>query len=269
MLSIIILNYKNPALLRLCLKSLKRIVSPRLQYETIVVDSESSFPTQDVVYEEFPDVILLPFKENVGYTRGMNEGMKKAKGDYLLILNPDIVPLKDSIESMLSYMEHHLETGLAGPRLLNFDGSSQDSCFRLYTPKTILARRTFFGRLPFGKKILNYFLMKDADLERVQKVDWLMGSALMTSKKAINTVGLMDEKLFLYMSDVDWARRFWENGYSVIYFPSARMYHYHRRDSKGRFGLLDLFIKKQTRWHLKDAITYFKKYGFKAPRYGV
>jgi len=71
----------------------------------------------------------------------------------------------------------------------------------------------------------------------------------------------MDEKFFLYMSDVDWARRFWENGFRVVYYPYSLMYHYHQRESKGRLGLFDIFINKQSRLHLIDAIRYFRKYG--------
>ena len=90
-----------------------------------------------------------------------------------------------------------------------------------------------------------------------------MGSAIMVSRKALDAVGLMDEKFFLYMSDVDWAKRFWENGFKVIYYPQSEMYHYHKRESKGHFSLLDIFMNKQSRLHITDALRYFRKYGLK------
>ena len=233
-----------------------------MNYEIIVIDISSTIETQNVVIEEFPKVKLLPFKDNIGYTKGVNEGIKASSGEYFLILNPDVIPLKGSVERMLDYIKNHKEVGLIGPRLLNFDGSKQDSCFRFYTPLTILCRRTFLGKMPFGRSVLNRFLMKDEDLTKITDVDWLMGSAVMASKKAIQKVGLMDEFLFLYFSDVDWPKRFWENGYKVIYFPEAQMYHYHPRDSKGHLGVLDLIFKKEARWHTKDALKYFHKAGF-------
>jgi GT2 family glycosyltransferase len=107
--------------------------------------------------------------------------------------------------------------------------------------------------------------MKDFDLTKTTPVNWLMGSALMISRSAIEKIGMMDEKLFLYMSEVDWAQRFWENGYTVIYYPSAKLYHYHKRESKGRFGVLDVLFKRETRWHITDAIYYFKKHGIFRP----
>jgi len=262
MLSILIINYKNPPLLRLCLTSLKRALSSSLKHEILVVDISASPETKNVV-KEFSETKLLAFKENIGYTKGVNEGIKASSGDYILVLNPDIIPRPGSIERLVSYLKGNPGIGLVGPRLLNFDGSAQSSCFRHYTPLTILCRRSSLGRTPWGKKILDRFTMADKKLNEPTKAEWLMGSAIMVSRKAADKVGLMDEKFFLYMSDVDWARRFWENSFEVSYYPNSEMYHYHKRESKGYLGLLDVFINKQSRWHLIDAIRYFRKYGLK------
>ena len=260
MLSIIVVNYKNPALLRLCLKSLEHTLSPKLNYEILVVDISSGIETQNVVLEEFPKVKLLPFKNNIGYTKGVNEGIKAGSGEYFLILNPDIVPLKDSIETLLDYMKKHKDIGLAGPQLLNFDGTPQQSCFGFYNAITIGYRRVEY--LPFKKRILRKFLLQGKDLSGVNSVDWLMGSALMARRDAIEKVGLMDEKFFLYFSDVDWAKRFWENGYKVVYYPLAKIYHYYKRVSKRNSWLVDAFINRQSQQHIKDGFRYLFKYGF-------
>lgn len=256
-LSIIILNYKNPALLRLCLKSTIKSLDSKTKYEIIVVDSASSIETRNVVIDEFKNIKLIPFKENVGYTRGNNAGIKESCGDYILLLNPDIILLNNCAEEMMNFLEQNKNVGLIGPQLLNFDGTCQDSCFRFITIPIVFLRRSFWGKLPFAKKTLDHFLMRDKDLSKNQEVDWLMGSAAMVSRNALNRVGIMNEKFFHYMSDVDWARRFWENGYKVVYYPEVKMYHYHQRSSKG--GMLNLLFKKEARWHLKDAIKYFSK----------
>lgn len=263
MLSIIIMNYKNAPLLRLCLKSLKRVLSNSFSYEIIVVDASAGPETSAVAIEEYPEVHYLPFKENVGYTRGVNEGIKIAKGDAIFIANPDIIPLEGSLEKMYEYLKNNPKIGMVGSQLLNFDGSFQQSCFRFYTPLTIIWRRTFLGRLPFIQKSLDRFQLKDKDLTKPLAVDWLMGSALMVSKDAVEKVGLMDEKFFLYMSDVDWPRRFWDNGYTVMFYPDVAMYHYHRRESRSALGELDALFNKQTRQHIKDAIRYFRKHGIR------
>src|SRR3989344_427534 len=267
MLSIIIVNFKNPPLLRLCLKSLKNSLSTDFIHEILVVDIASTIETRNTA-SEFPGVRLVNFKENIGYTKGVNEGIKASVGDIVFIINPDIVPLKKSIEKMTEYIRINPDVGLVGPQLLNFDGSIQNSSFSFYGPMTIIYRRTFLGRLPWAKKELNRFLITDGNKTQTSKVGWIMGSALMATKQSINKVGLMDENLFLYMSEVDWAKRFWENGYRVIYFPEAQMYHYHRRGSKGRLDAFDI-IKKETRWHIFDAIRYFKKHGITSKNYST
>lgn len=260
MTSIIIVNYKNPPLLRLCLSSLKRVLSIDFSHEIIVVDIASSSETRNIV-KDFQGIRFIGFKSNIGYTKGVNEGIKASSGNFVLILNPDIVPLPKSIENLTSYLTVNTDIGLIGPRLLNFDGSVQNSCFRYYTPLTILCRRSPLGRTSFGKKVLNKFVMADKNLDKPTETEWLMGSAFMTSKKAVDKIGLMDEDFFLYMSDVDWARRFWENGFKVVYYPDSEMYHYHKRESKGQLGVFDVFLNKQSRLHIIDAVRYFYKYG--------
>lgn len=265
MVSIIIVNFKNPPLLRLCLRSLRDVISLNLKREILVVDISSTVETRNVI-SEFTEARRVSFKENIGYTRGVNEGIKASSGEVIFIINPDVIPLKGSIEKMVDYIRQEPEVGLLGPQLLNFDGTIQNSFFRFYGPLTVVYRRTFLGRLPWAKKELRRFLVADKDNKKILKPDWMMGSALMTTRKAVQDNGLMDEKLFLYMSEVDWAKRFWENGYEVIYFPESQMYHYHRRGSKGKFDIFDI-IKKETRWHIIDAIQYFRKNGLKVYSY--
>lgn len=248
--------------MRLCLKSLIGALNSEFSKEIIIVDIASSIETRNTV-SEFPTAKLLDFKENIGYTRGVNEGIKASIGDAMLILNPDIVILKNSVEKLYQYLKQNPSVGIAGSKLLNFDGTPQNSFFRFPLPWTLIYRRTFFKNLFFGKKHLDYFTMKDTDHSKPHKVDWLMGSAMMISRKAIDKVGLMDENLFLYMSDIDWPMRFWENGYTVVYYPESEMYHYHQRESRGRLGILDFLFKRESRWHLVDAIKYFKKHGIK------
>jgi len=261
-LSVIIVNFRNPPLLRLSLQTLERALGRTESLEVIVVDSASTIETQNVVRHDCADLferlILVPFTSNTGYTRGVNEGLRRATGDFLLILNPDIVVLPGAVQGMMEYLRDHPRIGLVGPGLLNFDDTRQESCFRFYTPLVMLARRI---PLPFTRRAVQRFLMREDDLSGPASVDWVMGSSLMTTRSAMEQVGLMDERFFLYLSEVDWAMRFWENGFTVAYVPTVRMYHYHQRQSKGRFGILDILFRQETRWHLRDALAYFRKHG--------
>ncbi len=124
---------------------------------------------------------------------------------------------------------------------------------------TILARRTPLGKLRRFRHIINDFLMLDTDPNSIQAPDWLLGAALLVRTKAMEEVGLMDERFFLYFEDVDWCRRFWHAGYKVVYYPQAVFYHYYERASS-RWGILDIAINQKTRWHIASAIKFFLKY---------
>ncbi|KKU90179.1 MAG: hypothetical protein UY20_C0001G0030 [Candidatus Yanofskybacteria bacterium GW2011_GWA1_48_10] len=266
MLSIIILSYRAPEMLRLCLSSLSKSLPKDLNAEIIVVDNQSSLETQFVAEDEFKrlKIKLIPLTENEGYTRAVNRGIEEASGEYILYSNHDVVFQPNFFKTLVSYLENSRDVGLVGPKLLNFNGSRQDSCFRFYSPWTIICRRMPF--IPRAGNVVNRFLMRDLDLSKPRSVDWISGAVFMTTKAAIRDVGLMDENLFHYFSDVDWARRFWENGYKVVYFPEAKVYHYHGRSSRGRFGPLEFIFNRAARWHLFDGIKYFLKYGIGSPR---
>lgn len=252
-LSIIIINYKTPEILELCINSLKASIK-KITFEVIVVDVESDYKTEYVVKDRFPEVIFVPTAKNVGYSKSVNAGIKKAavQGKYILVLNADIIAKQNAINEIFEYMEKNSNVGVSGPQLLNFNETFQNSYFKFYTPETILYRRTFFKNSSRAKKVLDDFLMKGSDHELIQPVNWLMGSALFIRKSALMKVGPMDERFFMYFEDVDWCRRFWDNGYKVMYYPKARMMHYHGKQSSES--------KKYAFIHIISALKYFRKY---------
>lgn len=265
-LSIIITNYKNPDLLRLCISSIKKNVKD-ISYEIIVADSATEEVTEMMMREEFPEIKFFPFVENVGFQKLVNIGIENSQGNYFLILNGDILIKGEAVQKMLNFIKKDNSIGILGPKLLNFNGTPQDSCFRFYKPVTILYRRTILGKLPWAKRHLNWFLMKDIDHQSPTEVDWIMGSATMMPKKAFLKVGPMDARFFMYMEDVDWCRRFWENGYKVIYYPLVEMLHYHGKGSGKNGFLYSIFFNKLTWVHIHSAIKYFLKYlGKENPR---
>ncbi len=268
MLSVIIVNYKTPDILKLCIRSIIETVK-KTDYEIIVVDLESDYETECEIKSKFTNIKFIASKENLGYAKSVNLGIKNAKGDYFLILNPDIIAKKDAIDKMLGFVKSQKNIGVLGPRLLNFNGSTQQSAFRFYSPMTIFLRRTFFGKTKLGKKHLDKFTLKDKNIlttNEPKTVDWLMGSSLLIPKDALKKVGGMDEIFFMYFEDVDWCLRFWKNGYKVIYFPYAKMYHYHRQSSK-KSGIIKTLFNKMTKEHIKSSIKYFKKHGIKPKHY--
>ena len=257
-LSIAVNSYKSPELLRLCLQSIRENVS-EIEYETISVDSETSEETEMMVREDFPEVRFFPHRENVGFKTLVNQSLKESCGEYVFLINSDIIINEETVSDMIAYMDGHPDVAMIGPRQINFNGADQMSCFRFYRPMTILYRRTFLGKLPWGKKHLDWFLMKDYDRQEPRVVDWIMGSAMLVRREAAEAVGPMDDRFFMYMEDVDWCRRFWEKGYSVVYYPLASVFHYHAKGS-ARGGIFGLLFNRLTWYHIASALKYFWKY---------
>lgn len=267
--TIAINGYKNPELLRQCLQSIeKNLKDSPIDYETVVCDSATEDDTRLLMSQEFPDVRFFPFVENVGFKRLFNTSLLEAKGEYLFAINSDVLLTESAVGDLLSYLEVHPEIGILGPRQLHFNGSFQQTAFRFYRPLTIVYRRTPLGKTSFGKKHIDWFTMSDVDFTAPTQVDWVIGSAMFVKRDvALERVGLMDENFFMYMEDVDWCRRFWEQGLQVVYHPGITIYHYHAKGSaKGGF-LKSLLSNKLTWYHINSARKYFWKYrGKKYPR---
>ena len=272
-LSIIVNHYRTPEILKICLRSVKEnLKNAGFEWEIILTDVATIEKTAEMMENEFSEIVFIPSDENIGFGKAVNIAIKKAKGDYLFIINADIIiDEKGVIEKMLEYIEKNKAIGMVGPKLLNVNNTIQQSCFRFYTPLTVLCRRTFLGKTFLGKKILNKFLMNDVfnkkEIDEPIPVDWLMGSAMLVRKSDLERVGLFDERFFMYFEDVDWARRFWKKGLKVIYFPEAKMYHYHFQSSK-KNSLFSSLLTKYARIHIKSAMKYFLKYRFRSVRYG-
>lgn len=272
-LSVIINHYRTPEVLRNCIRSVKNdLADAGFGWEVIVTDSATIEKTELMMADEFPDVTFIPAADNIGFGKSINIALARAKGEYHFIINADIViDEAGAIGKMLDYMAGHPEIGMLGPKLWNINNTWQQSAFRFYTPMTVLYRRTFLGRTPWGRKDLDMFLMKDVfarDVTEPIPVDWLMGSAMLVRKEDLEKVGGFDERYFMYFEDVDWARRFWENGLQVIYYPKVTMYHYHFQSSK-KGNILQSAFNRYARIHVQSAIKYYKKFGLKKVRYGL
>jgi len=257
-ISIIIVNYNTGQLTRTCVQS---ILQQRLPWpnEIVVVDNASADDSVELLRSDWPEIKVLRNQNNLGLAGGVNIGLKATTGQFRLILNPDIVVLEGAIKAMVQYMEANPEVGIIGGKLLSPNGRLQYSCYEFYSPLTIVYRRTWLGKTRRGKAAVRKFLMKDWDHQTPADVDWLMGACLMVSEKALEQVGGMDERFFLYFEDVDWSRRFWMHGWKVQYLPTAKFSHYHQRTSEhgGLWGLATNWVMRE---HIWSAGKYFWKY---------
>ena len=279
-LSIIILNYKQKGLVRQCIKGILS-AQPQLNYEIIVVDNNSQdgclsavkelfIPSKDSNIFQKHDYILPPLKtiqseKNIGFGAGNNLGIKESAGEYVLILNPDIAVVPAGLEKMVSFMKDQPDIGIIGPKLINPDGSIQDSCRRFPSWPTPFYRRTFLKKLPAAKKVLDYYLMADWDHKNSISVDWIFGACLLVRKSVFDKIGFFDERFFMYFEDLDLCRRCWVAGFKVFYFVKTEMVHYHQRLSAKNAGIFGV-LSKAGRIHFISGFKYFAKYfGVKLP----
>ena len=265
-LSVVITHHRDTVLLKKCLSALQKELKG-VDSEIIVAVSECQKEVLEELKNDFSGVDFLLFEKNLYFVRLANRGLERAKGEYVLLLNDDVVVSDGSVKSLLDFLKNNSRVGLAGPKILYPNGENQQSYFRFYTPFVILCRRSFLGKLKVCRKINNRFLYKNkGGFLKIMEVDWLMnGAGIMARREDIEKVGLLDERFKHYFSDVDWARRLWQNGLKVVYYPEAIFYHHHKKSSGG--GMMSLLFNKMARMHLVDGVRYFWKWGIKTPNF--
>lgn len=197
---------------------------------------------------------LKPVK-NLGFGAGINFGWEYAKGENLLILNPDIIPEKNSIVDMLQFINSGIykNIGILAPRLLYFDHSRQYSVRRFYRWSDLL-----FSRLSLlvnsNPSFYHHHLMSDLDISKPIEVDWAVGACLMLSRKFIQTQPyIFDPRFFLYFEDVEICTRCWRSGFKVVYQPQIIFHHFHHRESKNIFSLSGFH-------HISSGLKYLIKH---------
>ena len=185
MVSIIIINFNQKDWLKKCLEKIRK-AKISLPYEIIIIDNASTDGSAAEI-EKFEGLQFIENTKNLGYGKAVNQGIKKAKGDYLLIINPDVLISHGSVERLVEFLENHKEVGIVGPQLRGEKGNIQNSCFCFPHWFTPIIHRTFLRHFPFGQKELRRYLMEDFDHQKTREVDWVLGGALMVSKKASAT----------------------------------------------------------------------------------
>lgn len=250
--SVIIVNYNVRAFLENSLNSVMKALAG-IDGEIIVVDNASDDGSIEMVRQKFPQVKLIVNDNNVGFAAANNAGIRIAKGDYLLLLNPDTILQENTITIMLNFLESNKDVGLAGCKILNPDGTLQLACRRSFpTPwvafTKIIGLSALFPKIPlFGKYNLEY-LAPDKSYE----VDAVSGSFMFLQRKVAEEVGGLDEQFFMYGEDLDWCYRIKKAGWKIFYVHKTQVIHYKgesvRRSNidevKLFYEAMRLFVKK-------------------------
>ncbi|MHC4600149.1 MAG: glycosyltransferase family 2 protein [Planctomycetota bacterium] len=217
-LSILIVSYNTQNLLR---ESLGSVYAGKngSDFEVLVVDNHSSDGSAEMVRNDFPQARLFANGENLGFARGVNQGVRESTGRYVLILNADAVLPENGIEDLLAFADKEFEnrrTGIVGVRLKNTDGSLQYSKGRFPTLMGTLTD-AFRPRQHRKRTLTGY--------DVVSETDWVTGAAFLVRREVLDELQLLDENFFLYYEDVDLCLRARERGWRVVYYPGYEVTH--------------------------------------------
>ncbi len=225
-LSIIIVNWNTKEFLLPCVRSVLDS-EQGISSELIVVDNGSRDGSGDEVKRTFPFVHLVENGENLGFAKAVNQGLRKASGKYVLLLNPDTRVKPGAIKQLLSFMDSHLETGVAGAQLLNSDGSRQNSIANFPSLATELLNKRFLRWL-----LPKRYPGKERNYSESVEVDSVIGACMMVRREALDRVGFLDEDYFLFLEETDWCYRMKRAGWKICHVPQAEVYHFQGKSAE-------------------------------------
>lgn len=249
-ISVVIPSWNTAGLLRTCLEKLDAAAKPAT--EVIVVDNGSEDGSGDMVAERFPDVVLVRNEHNEGFARGCNQGMRLARGRYVLLLNSDTEVYEDALDMLWHFLEENPEYGAVAPRLVDPDGRTQRTVQAFPSWRTALFWATPLERwLPRSRELRRYFML-DWDQESSRDIDQPPAACLLVRQAVLDRIGLFDEDLWLFYNDVDLSKRMQADGWRTRYLAEARVVH-HVGASTSKFGR---FVAE----YQKNRLRYYRKH---------
>jgi len=211
---------------------------------TVVVDNGSRDGTVAFVRERFPAAHVIE-QGNVGLGAGWNLGIAATSGRYVLLLNADAWLTAGSLERLVAFADEHPEAAVAGPRLLDVDGSLQPSVRGFPTVWRLATEYLFLRKLAPRSRALNAFYASGFRHDEVREADFVMGACLLVRRTAIDEVGGLDESFFLFSEETDWCYRFHRAGWTVLFTPAAECVHVGGASHGGRL------FRENLRGHLR------------------
>lgn len=249
-LSIVVVEYKGIDEVRDCVASIQQKL--QLPHE-VIVSSNSCYDeaTRQAIPMLGENVKWVFNERNGGFAYAMNEGLKQASGDFLVIMNSDCI-IKSGIDQMVDFMRQHTEVGAIAPRFEDANGRVQDTARDYVSLPGFLFRQVRrVVRFGYGDASI---LTISFDYGRVQTVDWVIGAFIMVSRKAYQLTGGLDDNYFMYAEDVDWCTRIRQQGLEVVYYPKAVINYEGTRRARVSLRYARIFAKSH--------LHYWRKFGF-------
>jgi len=249
LLSIIIVSYNTKELLKQCVNSIIKSlanspINELKNIEIIIVDNHSTDRTREYLLifkrSHLGKLKTIFNKENLGFAKANNQGIKVAEGKYILLLNSDTKIVPGALEKMISFAQKRKDAGIVAPKLLNKGGkTSQASCYKLPTIRGAI-NEYWFGKKGSYEK----YLPRGGN---PVKVEAAIGAAMLIPKAVVDVVGLLDEKYFMYFEDLDYCRRVNKSGFMVYYLPQARIIHYGGQSGKKKPNKVNHYLTESSK----------------------
>jgi GT2 family glycosyltransferase len=223
--SIVIVTWNGKKYALECLDSLRELGGV-IGIEVVVVDNASTDGTPQAIREHYPEVKLIQNEANLGFAKANNIGIAATRGDYVCLVNSDVVVPPGCLEKMVDFMKANPDIGLLGPKMLSPTGGVGQSVNRLPTVWNYLCFALGLHSLVPNSKLFGGFLMAGYGYNKTEDVEVLTGWFWMVPRRALEQVGGLDERFFMYGEDLDWCYRFLKAGWRVVFFADAEALHY-------------------------------------------
>ncbi len=249
MISVITVNYKTADYLCIMLESLFK--NNKGNFEVFVVNNDTE-DNLDLLVSKYSKVKFINTEKNLGFAGACNIAIKKAKGDYVLLVNPDIVFIDDAINQIEIKMNENLSVGVGGVSLKNIDGSQQKCVWRFPTPLNQLLLLLKIHHIKKNIRPISRWRFDDFDYTKTQSVDQVMGAFFCIRRTILEEVGLLDDKYFIWYEEVDFCKRVKNAGYEIKYFSDISALH-KKGSSFDRVGTLTKqnILRKSIRRYIK------------------
>ncbi len=253
-ISVCMVTLNASGYIRDCLHSLAE-TSQGLSLEIIVVDNHSTDGTLEILKSEFSDQIhLLENRQNEGFVRPTNQGMRLSSGRYLLWLNPDTIIHPGALQNLVAFMEAHPQVGICGPKVLNRDGTMQKPCRRgVSRPWATFSYFSGISRLFPKSKLFGGYLLNYLDEDATHACDGVSGSCMLVRQEVVKQIGYVDEQFFAYQDDADYCFQAQKAGWLIYYVPTAQITHF-----GGRGGSRAQPFRSIYEWH-RSYYLYYRK----------
>jgi len=253
-LAIITINHNHGDMIKKAIISLHTSTAA-IRFKAFVINNVPDSDTKDWLLDAYPDVSWVDNARPQGFARNINQViLHNPFFDFYLLLNPDVICLPGMISNLMTVMAENHEIGVAGPELLNFDDTIQPSRRRFASFCVLIFRALHLDAMFKNLPAVEDYLMSNDAFDTVTDVDWVTGAVMLLRKQAIDQVGLMDERFFMYFEDEDLCCRMWKNGWKVCYVRSAQAYHAHLAEGRNKI------MSKANFQHLLSAVKMLFKY---------